>query len=72
MSSCFILLNREKIDLSYGVLDVILEHKIHTIMSVTPQAPVSILKDTLWVSAPSTSGLCVSPHIFVVYACYLT
>ena len=43
MPSCFILLNREKIDLSYGVLDVILEDEIHTIMSVTPQAPVSIL-----------------------------
>ena len=30
------------------------------------------VKDTLWVSAPSTSGLCVFPHIFVVYASNLT
>ena len=30
------------------------------------------LKDTLWVSAPISLGLCVSPHIFAVYACKLT
>ena len=30
------------------------------------------LKDTLWVSAPSTLGLRVYTHIFVVYACKLT
>ena len=30
------------------------------------------LKDTLWVSAPISLGLCVFPHIFTVYACKLT
>ena len=30
------------------------------------------IKDTLWVSAPSTLGLCVFLYIFAVYACKLT
>ena len=30
------------------------------------------LKDTLWVLAPSTLGLCLFPHIFAVNACKLT
>ena len=30
------------------------------------------VKDTLWVSARSTLGLCVFPNIFAVYACKLT
>ena len=30
------------------------------------------LKDTLWVSAPSTLGLCVFLRIFAVHACKLT
>ena len=32
---------------------------------------VGTLKDTLWVSAPSTLGLCVFPNILAVYACKL-
>ena len=56
MSSCLILLNGEKIDPSYGVLDVIVcrvEHGIHALMPFTPQAPVSILKQ-MW-TLPSLS-----------------
>ena len=30
------------------------------------------IKDTLWVSAPTTLGLCVFLNIFAVYACKLT
>ena len=30
------------------------------------------LKDTLWVSAPSTLDLCVFAIIFAIYACKLT
>ena len=33
---------------------------------------VSGVKDTLWVSAPSTLGLCVFPSIFAIYSCKLT
>ena len=33
---------------------------------------LEFLKDTIWVSAHRTLGLCVFPNIFAIYACKLT
>ena len=42
------------------------------IIKVCASFPLASVKDTLWVLAPNTLGLCVFPNIFAIYGCKLT
>ena len=61
--------------ISVGLISAMESDKTYAPFTYTNPIDLTLftnIKDTPWVSAPISLGLCVFPHIFAVYACKLT